>query len=73
MRNFFNFLTIFSAVVLMSSILLQSRGSSLGAGFGGETAFYHTKRGAELVLYYASIVSAVVFVLSVILSILAQR
>ena len=72
MRALFNYITIISAVLLITSILLQQRSSSLGAGFGGETNFYRSKRGAELVLYYFSIGTGIVFVLSVILSILSK-
>ena len=71
MRALFNYITIISAILLITSILLQ-RSSSLGAGFGGETHFYRSKRGAELVLYYVSIGTGIVFVLSVILSILSK-
>lgn len=74
MKALFNYITIVSAITIITTILLQSRGSSLGAGFGGgDTALYRTKRGTEKVLYYATIVAGVVFVLSVILSILAKR
>mgnify|MGYP000848902309 CR=1 FL=1 len=72
MRALFNYITIISAILLITSILLQQRSSSLGAGFGGETHFYRSKRGAELVLYYVSIGTGIVFVLSVILSILSK-
>lgn len=72
MRALFNYITIISAILLITSILLQQRSSSLGAGFGGETNFYRSKRGAELVLYYISIGTGIIFVLSVILSILSK-
>lgn len=73
MRNFFNILTVISAVMLVLSILIQSRGQSLGATFGGETSFYRSRRGAEAVIFNATIIFSVVFVLSVILSILAKK
>ena len=59
--------------MLMLFILIQSRGQSLGATFGGDTNFYRSRRGAEAVIFNATIVFAVVFVLSVILSILAKK
>lgn len=74
MKLLFNYITIISGIIVITTILLQSRGSSLGAGFGGgDTALYRTKRGTEKVLYYATIITGVIFVLSVILSILAKR
>jgi protein translocase SecG subunit len=66
-KTLFNYITAFSAVILITTILLQSRGSSLGAGFGSDNTFYRSKRGAELVLYY------VIFVVAIILSILSKR
>lgn len=72
MKTLFNYITVVAAIFAITSILLQARSSSLGAGFGGDTSFSHTKRGAEKVLYYATIGSAVIFVLSVILSILSK-
>lgn len=73
MRNLFNIVTVISAVFLILSILIQTRGQSLGATFGGETSFYRSRRGAEAVIFNATIVFGVVFVLSVILSILAHK
>ena len=55
------------------SILIQTRGQSLGATFGGTGDFYRSRRGAEAVVFNATIVFAVVFVLSVILSVLAKK
>ena len=72
MKNFFNTLTIISAVIMTVCILLQSRGSGLSAAFGGEGGVYRTKRGAEKILFNTTIVAAVVFVLSVMLSILSR-
>lgn len=73
MRALFNYITIISGILMIISILLQSRGSSLGAGFGGDTSFHTTRRGAEKVLYHFTIGAAVIFAVSVILSILAKR
>ncbi|MBT5346262.1 preprotein translocase subunit SecG [bacterium] len=49
--------------LLVLSILSQSKGTGLSATFGGTGEFYATKRGAEKVLYYSTIVLAVLFVL----------
>lgn len=72
MKTLFNTLIIVSVVLMTISILLQSRGASLGASFGGESNFYRSKRGAEKVLYNATITFALIFVLSVILSLLSK-
>lgn len=73
MRNLFNAITVISAILLMLFILIQSRGQSLGATFGGDTNFYRSRRGAEAVIFNATIVFGVLFVLSVILSILTKK
>ena len=52
---------IIVAILLIISILLQQRGSGLGAAFGGEGNVYMAKRGAEKVIFWASIVLAVLF------------
>ena len=73
MRNLFNTITVVSAVLMTLTILIQSRGQSLGASFGGDSNFYRSKRGAEAVIFNATIVLAVMFVLSVVLSILIKK
>ncbi|OGN05195.1 MAG: preprotein translocase subunit SecG [Candidatus Yanofskybacteria bacterium RIFCSPHIGHO2_02_FULL_44_12b] len=50
------------SVLLIVSILLQQKGSAgLSSTFGGSSMEYSTKRGAEKVLFYATIVLAVLF------------
>lgn len=49
------------AVILIALILLQQRGTALGASFGGGGEFYGTKRGAEKVIFRATIVVAFLF------------
>ncbi len=55
------FILFVSAVFLIVAILLQNRGTGLGAAFGGEGNVYRTKRGVEKMLFYATILLAVVF------------
>lgn len=57
---------------MIVSILLQQRGSGLGAAFGGESGVYRSRRGIEKILYQVTIVAGMVFVLSVIFAILAR-
>lgn len=73
MKTLFNSITVISAILLVVSILVQNRGQSLGISFGGDSSSYRSKRGAELVIYNATIVLAIVFVLSVLLSILVKK
>ncbi|MET0980030.1 MAG: preprotein translocase subunit SecG [Candidatus Saccharimonadales bacterium] len=62
--------TIGSAVLMILAILLQQRGASLGAGFGSSGELYTTRRGLDKNLFEASIVLAVVFVLSILVGLL---
>lgn len=59
-----------SAVLLILAILLQQRGASLGAGFGGSSELYTTRRGLDKNLFEVTIILAVVFVLSILVSLL---
>lgn len=51
-------------------ILLQSRGASLGAGFGASGELFTTRRGLEKNLYDTTVVLAVVFTISLLAGIL---
>jgi preprotein translocase subunit SecG len=49
------------AVSLITLILMQSRGTSLGTVFGQEGSVFHTRRGAERVLFDVTIGVAIGF------------
>ena len=51
------------SVLLTLSILLQHRASGLSATFGGSGATYIQRRGAERVIFRASIIMGVLFFL----------
>lgn len=61
---------IISAVLMIVVILLQQRGATLGAGFGGSSELYTTRRGLDKNLFETTVFMAVIFVLSIIASIL---
>ncbi len=65
-----NILQIIFAVLLVAAILLQARGSGLGAVFGGEGNIFRTKRGLDKILFYATIVISILFFGSVLVRIL---
>ncbi len=62
------------SVVLIACILLQQTGASLGGAFGGDnfSAGYHTRRGSEKVLFYASIVLGVLLASSAFLALVLK-
>jgi len=59
-----------SAIVMSISILLQQRGTGLGAAFGGTSNVYRTKRGIDHVLLWVTIVTAFTFGLSSFLTVI---
>ncbi len=59
--NILIILQIITAIILVVVILLQQKGSGLGAAFGGSGNIYSTKRGADKVLFQATIVVSIIF------------
>jgi protein translocase SecG subunit len=50
-------------IFVIASILLQQRGAGMGGAFGGGDGanVYATRRGAERIIFYATIVASVLF------------
>ena len=63
-------ITVGSALLMMLAILLQQRGASLGAGFGSSGELYTSRRGLDKNLFEASVVLAVIFILSILVGLL---
>lgn len=62
MKTFILTVQLVSAILLSLSILVQSRGTGLSMTFGGGGSnFYASKRGAEKILYHATIVLSILF------------
>jgi len=62
---------IILAVLLIAGILLQQSESSLGGAFGGGDSMggmYHTRRGAEKFLFYATILISILFALTALMA-----
>ena len=66
MSNILNIVQIVIAGLLCIAILLQQRGAGLSSAFGGEGGVYFKKRGAEKIIFIASIVLEVLFILGAI-------
>jgi preprotein translocase subunit SecG len=49
------------AALLVASILIQAKGTGLGAAFGGGGNVFRTKRGAEKKIFQLTIVFAILF------------
>lgn len=59
------------SVTLISLILLQSSKGGFGGGVGGGE-FYRTKRGAERVVFNATIIFSVIFLITSIASVMVR-
>lgn len=59
-------ITVSSAILMIIMILLQQRGASLGAGFGGSGELYTTRRGIDKSLFDISVILAIIFVASIV-------
>ena len=64
--NFLEVVIFISAFLSIVMILLQTRGASLGAGFGSSGELYTKRRGLEKSMFVTTIVFVVVFVSSTI-------
>ena len=70
--SIWNYLTIGSMILLTFLILIQTRGASLGAGLGGAGEVNTTRRGTDKTIFQLTIICALVFSLSLILSVLIR-
>ncbi len=62
MDKILNIVLLVLSPLLIIVILLQNRGSGLGAAFGGgDGNVYRTKRGLEKSLFYATIIISLIF------------
>lgn len=72
MHNIFNYITVGSAVFMIILILMQTRGAGLGAGFGSAAEVETVRRGSDKTLFQMTIVTAVIFIISIVLGIIAK-
>lgn len=72
MSQIISYTQIVLAVVLVGLVLLQQSEGSLGSAFGADSfgSQYRTRRGAEALLFRATIVVAVLFVAVAVANIL---
>jgi len=71
-HNIFNYITVGSAVFMTILILMQTRGAGLGAGFGSAAEVETVRRGSDKTLFQMTIVTAVIFIVSIVLGIIAK-
>ena len=61
MQNSLYITQIVISILLMITILMQQKGSGLGSAFGGDSAVYRTKRGAEKFIFRLTIILSILF------------
>lgn len=68
------YIQIALSVLLICAILIQKTGSSLGGAFGADnfSSGFHTRRGAEKILFNTTIVLAVLLVLAACLTLVTR-
>lgn len=72
-QAFLPYIQIVLAVILVAAILLQRTGSQIGGAFGGGDNFssaYHTRRGFERTLFIVSIIVAILFAVSALITLI---
>jgi preprotein translocase subunit SecG len=68
-----NIATIIISIALSAVLLLQAKGSGFGAGLGGTTSMFRTRRGIEKTLFQLTIVLTVLWLAICILSVAASK
>ncbi len=69
----YNYFTIGSSLFLTFLILIQTRGASLGAGLGGAGEVNTVRRGTDKTIFQITIVTALIFGISLILSVIVKK
>lgn len=68
--SIFHYIALGSMVLMVILILVQTRGASIGAGLGSSGEINITRRGTEKTIFQLTIISALVFVVSLVLGII---
>lgn len=69
MKSIFDWMVVIDAVIVSVLILVQTRGASLGAGFGSGGDINTVRRGSDKTLHQFTIVVVIAFCMSIIASI----
>ena len=66
------YVQIVLSALLIGAVVLQRTGASLGGAFGGDnfSSGFHTRRGLEKSLFYATIILGILFALSALINLL---
>ncbi len=67
MKTTFIVIQVITLILIIITVLLQQKGTGLSSMFGASTNNFQTKRGAEKLLFYTTIVSALIFLIVTLL------
>lgn len=72
LQNALPYAQIALSALLIGAILLQRTGASLGGAFGADnfSSGFHTRRGLEKTLFWATIILGILFALSALINLL---
>lgn len=74
MKTYFDIALIITSIALIATIILQSKGVSLGSFAGGDSGGVFTaRRGIEKVLFFVTIGLAVLFFILTIATVLVSK
>ncbi len=62
MNTYLFYAQIIVSIVLIILIAIQQRGTALGSAFGGGGEFYSARRGVQKKIFYATIITAGIFI-----------
>lgn len=68
--SIYNYVAIVSMLFMTLLIVVQTRGASLGAGIGSSGEVNTERRGTDKTIYQLTIVSALVFILALLLGVI---
>jgi preprotein translocase subunit SecG len=74
LHTYLPYLQIILSVLLIGAIVLQRTGASLGGAFGADnfSSGFHTRRGLEKTLFYATIVLGILFAVTALVNLLTS-
>ena len=73
MKSLLPYIQILISVILIALILLQRTGAQVGGAFGGSdnwSSAYHTRRGFEKGLFIATVIVAILFAVSALITLI---
>jgi preprotein translocase subunit SecG len=72
LSSYLSITLIVVSFVLIGLVMLQARGSGLGAIFGGDGGVYKTRRGMEKTLFNMTILFSTIFLTVSLVTVLVQ-